>query len=97
MVLSNNRELLSAHGIKKEVVHEMMLTLGELRDRWWTQWSDRVEYLNEDGTFVCKTKRPLVSGQFLKIGRISPEESQVFESLLRKMVVLRDREQNFSG
>ena len=58
----------SYNGIKKEVLREMVLTLGELPDRWWTKWEDKSEYFDENGTFIGDmTKLPPVSGKFLKI------------------------------
>ncbi|KAF8488912.1 kinase-like domain-containing protein [Gautieria morchelliformis] len=42
MVLSGGSLLfVSPDGIKKEVLREMVLTLGKLPDKWWTKWEDR--------------------------------------------------------
>jgi serine/threonine protein kinase len=79
----------SSYGIQKEVVMEMVLTLGKLPDRWWTKWEDRSEYFDENGTFVGdRTKLPPLLGTFLKIpsDRMQGEELEEFETVIRRMV-----------
>ncbi|KAJ6613433.1 kinase-like domain-containing protein [Mycena sp. CBHHK59/15] len=90
MVLSGGYLLFNSyHGIKKEVLREMVLTLGKLPDRWWTKWEDRSEYFDENGTFIGDgTKLPPVSGKFLKIpsDRMEGEELKELERVIRMMV-----------
>jgi serine/threonine-protein kinase SRPK3 len=90
MVLSGGYLLFSSyHKIEKEVLREMVLTLGKLPDRWWTKWEDKSEYFDEDGTFTGDgTKLPLVSGKFLKIpsDRMEREELKELERVIRMMV-----------
>ena len=79
----------SYNGIKKEVLREMVLTLGELPDGWWTKWEDKSEYFDENGTFIGDmTKLPPVSGKFLKIpsDRMGMEELKGLERVIRMMV-----------
>ena len=74
----------SADGIKKEVLREMVLTLGKLLDRWWMKWEDRSEYFNENGLFIGdRTHFPHASGKFLKIpsDRMEMEELEGLEKL----------------
>ncbi|KAF8067644.1 kinase-like domain-containing protein [Lyophyllum atratum] len=88
MILSSHCELFySPYGIEKEVVCEMVLTLGKLPQRWWTRWADRAEYFDEDGLLVVD--RNMVLGKFVKdaVRRgMSEEEFAAFERLLRSMV-----------
>ncbi|KAF8488915.1 kinase-like domain-containing protein [Gautieria morchelliformis] len=90
MVLSGGSLLfVSPDGIKKEVLREMVLTLGKLPDRWWTKWEDRSEYFDENGLFIGdRTHFPGVSGQFLKMPseRMETEELEGLEKLFRMMV-----------
>ena len=90
LVLSGGSFLfISAYGIKKEVLREMVFTLGKLLDRWWTKWEDRSEYFDENGLFIGdRTKLPPISGQFLKISsdRMETEELEGLEKLIRMMV-----------
>ena len=90
MLLSGGSLLFNSYrGIQKEILREMVLTLGKLPDRWWTKWEDRSEYFDENGTFIGdRMKLPLVSGKFLKIpsDRMEGEELKELESLIRKMV-----------
>ncbi|KIM86333.1 hypothetical protein PILCRDRAFT_65075 [Piloderma croceum F 1598] len=90
MVLSGGYLLFNSyHGIKKEVLREMVLTLGKFPDGWWTKWEDRSEYFDEDGTFIGDwTKLPPVSGKFLKIpsARMEKEELKELERVIRMMV-----------
>ncbi|KAF8482197.1 kinase-like domain-containing protein [Gautieria morchelliformis] len=90
LVLSGGSFLfISYHGIKNEVLREMVLTLGKLPDRWWTRWEDRSEYFDENGSFIGdRTKLPPISGKFLKIpsDRMEMEELEGVEKLIRMMV-----------
>ena len=90
VVLSGGSFLFNSYnGIEKEVLREMVLTLGKLPDRWWTKWVDRSEYFDENGTFIGdRTKLPPVSGKFLKIpsDRMETEELQGLERVIRMMV-----------
>jgi hypothetical protein len=90
MVLSGGSFLFSSyHGIKQEVLREMVLTLGKLPDRWWTKWEDRSQYFDENGTFIGdRTKLPRVSGKFLKIppDRMEAKELEELERVIRMMV-----------
>ena len=90
MVLSGGSLLFNSyHGITKEVLREMVLTLGKLPDRWWTKWEDRSEYFDENGTFIGdRTKLPPVSGKLLKIpsDRMEMEELKGLERVIRMMV-----------
>jgi serine/threonine protein kinase len=90
MVLSGGSLLFNSYnGIKKEVLREMVLTLGKLPDRWWTKWEDRSEYFDEDGIFIGdRTKLPPVSGKLLKIpsDRMEMEELKGVERVIRMMV-----------
>jgi serine/threonine-protein kinase SRPK3 len=89
-VLSGGGFLFNSYrGIKKEVLREMVLTLGKLPDRWWTKWEDRSEYFDENGTFIGDTKKLLrVSGKFLQIpsDRMDGEELEELERVFRMMV-----------
>lgn len=79
----------SYHDITKEVVREMVSTLGKLPDRFWNKWEERMEYFDDEGHFIGDTKLlPPITGQFVKIysDRMSPEEVATFEELARKMV-----------
>lgn len=90
MLLSGGGLLFASyHGITKEIVREMVLTLGKLPDRFWTKWEERAEYFDDEGRFIGNTKLlPPVTGQFIKIysDRMPPEEVTAFEELARKMV-----------
>jgi serine/threonine-protein kinase SRPK3 len=90
MVLSGGYFLFNSyHGFKKEVLREMVLTLGKLPDRWWTKWEGRSEYFDENGTFIGdRMKLPPVSGKFLKIpsDRMEGEELKELERVIRMMV-----------
>jgi serine/threonine-protein kinase SRPK3 len=90
MVLSRGIFLFdSYYGIKQEVLREMVLTLGKLPDRWWTQWEDRAQYFDENGVFIGdRTKLPHVSGKFLKIppDRMEAKELEELERVIRMMV-----------
>lgn len=79
----------SYHGIKQEVLREMVLTLGKLPDRWWTKWEDRSQYFDENGMFIGdRSKLPVVSGKFLKMppNRMEGKELEEFERVIRMMV-----------
>ena len=79
----------SYHGIKQEVLREMVLTLGKLPDRWWTKWEDRSQYFDENGMFTGdRSKLPEVSGKFLKMppDRMEGKELEEFERVIRMMV-----------
>ena len=69
MILSGESLLfISADRIKKEVLRELVLTLGKLLDRWWTKWEDRSEYFDKNGLFIGDRTHFLhASGKFLKI------------------------------
>lgn len=90
IVLSRGNYLfISYHGVKKEVLREMVLTLGKLPDRWWTKWEDRSEWFDECGAFVAdREKLPPASGKFLKIpsDRMEGEELKELERVIRMMV-----------
>ena len=90
MLLSGGGLLFASyHGITKEIVREMVLTLGKLPDRFWTKWEERAEYFDEEAHFIGNTRLlPPVTGQFIKIysDRMSPEDVAAFEELARKMV-----------
>ncbi|KAF8521833.1 kinase-like domain-containing protein [Gautieria morchelliformis] len=89
LVLSGGCFFDSPHRIKKEVLSEMVLTLGKLPDRWWSKWEDRLEYFDENGSFIGdRTKLPPISGKFLKMpsDRMEMEELEGLEKLIRMMV-----------
>ena len=90
MVLSRGIFLFdSYYGIKQEVLREMVLTLGKLPDRWWTQWEDRAQYFDQNGTFIGdRTKLPPMSGKFLKIppDRMEAKELEELEKVIHMMV-----------
>ena len=79
----------SHNGIKKEVLREMVLTLGKLPDRWCTKQEDKSEYFDKNGTFIGdRMKLPPVSGKFVKIpsDRMEMEGLEGLERLIRMMV-----------
>jgi len=79
----------SYYGFQKEVLREMVLTLGQLPDRWWTKWEDRSEYFDENGTFIRdRPEISPVSEKFLHIppDRMEGEELEELERVIRKMV-----------
>ncbi|RDB21945.1 Serine/threonine-protein kinase SRPK [Hypsizygus marmoreus] len=90
MILTGGGLLFSSyHGIEKEVIREIVLTLGKLPERWWTQWVDRGEYFDENGMFVGdQSKLPKISRKLVKLSvddGFSEEDLRVFEDLVRKM------------
>ena len=94
MVLTINSPLFFSYtGIKKEVIHNMVLILGKLPQRWWTTWSDRAEYFNEDGTFLGdKNKPPPSLGMILSLCGMSEAELEALVNLLKKMVCYKTRD-----
>lgn len=96
-VLSGGADLfISLHGLNKEVLREMVLTLGKLPERWWTTWENRSEFFDEDGTLTADRKKlPRGSVRFLKISssRMGEKELIELEKVLRIMVSyeIRDR------
>lgn len=52
LLLSNGVLLFPSYlGVRKEVLREMVLTIGKLPDRYWSMWdkSEREKYFDEDG------------------------------------------------
>ena len=90
MVLSGGNLLFNSyHGIRNEVLREMVMTLGKFPDRWWAKWEDKSEYFDENGTFIGDRKwLTPASGKLLKISsdRMEGEELEELESVIRKMV-----------
>jgi len=48
----------STHGTLNEVLHEVVLSLGKLPERWWLKWSDRGQYFDDSGRWVADRKGP---------------------------------------
>ncbi|KAF9463673.1 kinase-like domain-containing protein [Collybia nuda] len=79
----------SYYEMKKEVLREMVATLGKLPDKWWTKWEDRSEYFDENGMFIVDKKiSPAASRNFLSIPSnwMDEEELNELEIIVRKMV-----------
>lgn len=92
MIFSGATGLFSSYyGIEKEVLREMVRTLGKFPEEWWSKYEARKEYFDEDGNLKLDSKKLApISARFLKVypGKdLSEADVQQLEMLLRKMVV----------
>ncbi|KAF8075210.1 kinase-like domain-containing protein [Lyophyllum atratum] len=76
----------SDYGITKELVREMVRSLGKLPQRWWTRWAERREYFDENGVFLGDRKGLISLVHLSPRDGTSEEDVRVFEHLLRKML-----------
>jgi serine/threonine-protein kinase SRPK3 len=78
-------------GKDDDTLREMIFLLGKLPEPYWSRWSNRARYFDDDANWVGE-KRHLrkISGQFLKLWDedvMDTEERRLFEDMLRSMVV----------
>lgn len=80
----------SSRGEEDEVLYNMVLILTRLPEPYWSHWTNRKLYFDEDGKWVGDNRKLSTNARtFLRIGSsaMDAEERSMFEDLLRKMVV----------